>query len=61
MEPLSGRETEVLGLVSEGLTNAEVARRLFISVRTVESHVAALMRKLGLETGRHRFQFVQLG
>jgi DNA-binding NarL/FixJ family response regulator len=48
MEELSERESEVLGLVAEGLTNAEMARRLIISVRTVESHVASLLRKLDL-------------
>ena len=52
MEELSERESEVLGLVAGGLTNAQVARRLFISVRTVESHVASLLRKLGLEDRR---------
>ncbi len=52
MEVLSERESEVLALVAEGLTNAEIARRLIISVRTVESHVASLLRKLGLEDRR---------
>jgi predicted ATPase/DNA-binding CsgD family transcriptional regulator len=52
MEELSERESEVLGLVAEGLTNAEMARRLIISVRTVESHVASLLRKLDLEDRR---------
>ena len=52
MEELSERESEVLGLVAGGLTNAQIARRLFISVRTVESHVASLLRKLGLEDRR---------
>jgi predicted ATPase/DNA-binding CsgD family transcriptional regulator len=49
---VSGREAEVLGLLGEHLSHAEIAARLFISVRTVESHVASLRRKLG--AGSHR-------
>ena len=41
------REAEVLSLVGENLTNAEIAARLYISERTVESHVSALLRKVG--------------
>jgi predicted ATPase/DNA-binding CsgD family transcriptional regulator len=48
---VSDREAEVLALVGEHLTNAEIAGRLFISVRTVESHVSSLLRKLEV-TGR---------
>ena len=48
----SAREDEVLGLVGDGLTNAQIAARLFISVRTVESHVSALLRKLELPDRR---------
>src|SRR3954447_13628635 len=45
-EDISAREVEVLGLLGEHLTNAEIAAKLFISVRTVESHVSSLLRKL---------------
>ena len=44
---MSAREAEVLAAVGEHLTNAEIARKLHISVRTVESHVSSLLRKLG--------------
>jgi DNA-binding CsgD family transcriptional regulator len=44
---LTRREREVLGLVAAGHTNAEVAEILVLSVRTVESHRASLLRKLG--------------
>jgi DNA-binding NarL/FixJ family response regulator len=44
---LSGRETEILGLVAEGLTNPQIARRLFISVKTVGNHVSNILAKLG--------------
>ena len=47
---LTSREREVLSLVAEGYTNAEIAARLGISSRTVETHRANLMRKLGLRT-----------
>jgi DNA-binding CsgD family transcriptional regulator len=45
---VSAREAEVLAGIAEHLTNAEIADRLFISVRTVESHVSSLLRKLGV-------------
>jgi DNA-binding NarL/FixJ family response regulator len=47
---LTAREREVLHLVAEGLTSGDIARRLFISPRTAESHRANLMRKLGLRS-----------
>lgn len=44
---LTPRETEILRLVARGMTNAEIARRLFISVKTVQAHRANIMKKLG--------------
>jgi predicted ATPase/DNA-binding CsgD family transcriptional regulator len=43
---VSAREAEVLAALGEHLTNAEIGARLFISIRTVESHVSSLLRKL---------------
>ena len=48
--PLSTRELEVLKLVAEGLTDVEVARRLFLSRRTVSSHLRSIYNKLGVST-----------
>jgi DNA-binding NarL/FixJ family response regulator len=45
---LSGREQEVLRLLADGLTDREIAGALAISPRTVESHVSAVLRKLGV-------------
>ena len=47
---LSVREAEVLRLVSTGLSNAEVAERLFLSSRTVDWHLGSIYRKLGLHS-----------
>lgn len=44
---LTSRELEVLSLISQELTNAEIAERLFISPRTVDAHRSKLLRKLG--------------
>jgi DNA-binding CsgD family transcriptional regulator len=47
---LTGREIDVMRLVAEGLTNAEIAGRLYISPKTVEHHVARIYRKLDIRT-----------
>jgi DNA-binding NarL/FixJ family response regulator len=46
IDPLTDREEEVLLAVAKGLTNAEVASHLFISLSTVKTHIASLMTKL---------------
>jgi DNA-binding CsgD family transcriptional regulator len=47
---LTAREAEVLALVARGLTNAEIAAELFISVKTASVHVSNILRKLGLKS-----------
>jgi DNA-binding CsgD family transcriptional regulator len=47
---LTGRELEVLALVAQGLRNADVARRLVLSERTVAHHVSSILRKLGVRS-----------
>jgi DNA-binding CsgD family transcriptional regulator len=47
---LTARETEVLALVTEGLRNADIAQRLFVSTKTVDHHVSAILAKLGVRS-----------
>jgi two-component system response regulator NreC len=65
MEPydqLTTREREILQLTAQGATNAEIASRLYISPRTVETHRTNLMRKLDLHNHAQLIQFaIQLG
>jgi DNA-binding NarL/FixJ family response regulator len=49
-DPLSDREREVLRLLALGHTNQEIAKQLYISVRTAETHRSHIMRKLQLST-----------
>lgn len=44
---LTSRETEVMRLIAQGLSNAEIADRLFIGIETVKSHVKKVLRKIG--------------
>jgi len=50
LDPLSERERDIVHLLALGYTNQEIAGKLFISVRTVDTHRAHIMRKLQLET-----------
>jgi DNA-binding NarL/FixJ family response regulator len=50
LEPLSERERDIVHLLALGYTNQEIARQLYISVRTVDTHRAHVMGKLELET-----------
>jgi two-component system response regulator NreC len=54
---LTEREREVLRLVAEGHTNQEIADRLIVSVKTVETHRAHVMSKLGLQTRAELVQY----
>lgn len=49
---LTTREFEVLRLVADGMTNAEIANNLFISSKTTEHHVSRILAKLGVRTRR---------
>jgi DNA-binding NarL/FixJ family response regulator len=51
LEELTEREREVLRLMAEGLTNAGIAKRLYLSERTVEAHVRHVLMKLDLPAG----------
>jgi DNA-binding NarL/FixJ family response regulator len=54
---LSAREVDVLRLVAQGLPSAEIAERLFISVRTVNTHLTNIYRKLGTSSRAAAIRF----
>lgn len=54
---LSPREVEILRLVATGLTDAEVAKKLFISPRTVNWHLGSIYRKLGFHSRAEATRF----
>ena len=49
---LTQRQVEVLALLAEGLTNTEIAERLFVSPKTVDHHVSAVLTKLDVSSRR---------
>jgi DNA-binding NarL/FixJ family response regulator len=57
MNSLTLREREVLQMTAEGLSGAEIGRRLFISPRTVETHRANVMRKLGIRNQKEMVRY----
>jgi DNA-binding NarL/FixJ family response regulator len=57
---LTRRQREVLALLAEGLTNAEIGKRLFLSERTVDNHVTAVLAKLGVDSRREAVRHAAL-
>ncbi|WP_309238247.1 LuxR C-terminal-related transcriptional regulator [Actinoplanes aureus] len=59
---LTRREIEVLALIRQGMSNVEIAERLFLSTKTVHHHVSAILRKLGVaRRGQAAAEAVRLG
>jgi DNA-binding NarL/FixJ family response regulator len=59
---LTRRESEVLALIQLGLSNAEIASRLYLAEKTVHHHVSAILRKLGVGSrGQAASEAVRLG
>lgn len=56
---LTPREWEILGLIEQGLTNQQIAERLFIELGTVKNHVHNILRKLDVQTRKHAVIFAR--
>lgn len=54
---LSKREKEVINLISDGFENKAIAKKLFLSVKTVEFHKENLKQKLGLKTNKELYEY----
>jgi DNA-binding NarL/FixJ family response regulator len=57
---LTAREIEVLGLVALGLTNAQIAARLFLSRRTIDQHLSSIYNRLGVSSRAAATRFAML-
>lgn len=57
LDALTGREREVLALLAEGLSNKAIAARLYLSVRTVEGHLASIYGRLGVRSRTEAMRF----
>jgi len=55
---LSKREIEIIKLIQEGLTNKEISERMFISLKTVESHRTNIFRKLRIKNVAELLKYV---
>jgi DNA-binding NarL/FixJ family response regulator len=60
IDVLTPRECEVLSLLCEGFTNAQISNNLFISAETVKNHKTNIMQKLNLKTNNHLLLFAGL-
>lgn len=54
---LSKREKEVINLIADGFENKAIAKKLFISVKTVEFHKENLKQKLGVKTNKELYEY----
>jgi DNA-binding NarL/FixJ family response regulator len=57
--PLSARESQVAALVASGLTNAEIAARLEVTVKAIEKHLSSIYRKLGFSSRTRLLLYVR--